>query len=316
METRAPYVLVGSFVLVFIAGLVVAVLWFARVQFREHQVYYDIYFHASVNGLSQGSTVRYNGIPVGRVAEIKLDPLDPTQVRVTIELGTGVVVKSDTVAALEMQGLAGGAYVNLTGGTRGAPMLARAPGERYPVIASRPSGLQRVVTTAPEALARLIALADQLSEILSADNRKAIGETLQNLRQLTRAAASHTAEIDSAIDDGAQTLHGLRNTLESANAILAALKGLTAPQGNMQETLRSIGETSRHFDALAQRLDALVAENQPKIRDFTGRGLDQLEQLVQQAQQLVAQLSRIADSIERDPSRLIYGDRRPGYNPR
>jgi phospholipid/cholesterol/gamma-HCH transport system substrate-binding protein len=141
METRAPYVVVGGFVVVLVAGLVVAVLWFAQVQYREQLSYYDIYFTGSVTGLTPGSTVRYNRIPVGRVGEIKLDPVDPNQVRVTVELQGGTAIKSDTVAALELQGLAGGAFVNLTGGTREAPPLSRQPGERYPVIASRPSGL-------------------------------------------------------------------------------------------------------------------------------------------------------------------------------
>jgi phospholipid/cholesterol/gamma-HCH transport system substrate-binding protein len=316
METRAPYVVVGGFVVVLVAGLVVAVLWFAQVQYREQLSYYDIYFTGSVTGLTPGSTVRYNGIPVGRVGEIKLDPVDPNQVRVTVELQGGTAIKSDTVAALELQGLAGGAFVNLTGGTREAPPLSRQPGERYPVIASRPSGLQQVVTSAPEALARLIQLADQLGEVLSASNREALSATLQNLRRVTDAAANHSSEIDSAIADGAQTLRGLRTTLDTANAILDGLKGLIAPQGGMQETLRSVNDTSHRFADLAQRLDRLVADNEPQLHDFTRGGLSELQQLVQQSQQLVAQLGRIADSIERDPSRFIYGDRREGYRPK
>lgn len=316
METKAPYVVVGGFVVVLVAGLLVAVLWFAQVQYREQLSYYDIYFTGSVTGLAPGSTVRYNGIPVGRVGEIKLDPIDPNKVRVTVELQGGTAIKSDTVAALELQGLAGGTFVNLTGGTREAPPLTRQTGERYPVIASRQSGLQQVVTSAPEALARLIQLADQLGDVLNASNREALSATLQNLRRVTDAAASHSGEIDSAITDGAQTLRGLHATLNSANAILDGLKGLIAPQGGMQETLRSVNDTSRKFADLAQRLDRLVADNEPQLHDFTRGGLSELQQLVQQSQQLVAQLGRIANSIERDPSRFIYGDRREGYQPK
>jgi phospholipid/cholesterol/gamma-HCH transport system substrate-binding protein len=316
METRAPYVLVGAFVVVLIAGLAAAMLWFAQVQFGEQLSYYDIYFTGSVTGLTPGSTVRYNGIPVGRVAEIKLDPVDPNRVRATVELQGGTAVKSDTVASLELQGLAGGTFVNLTGGTREASTLTRQAGERYPVIASRQSGLQRVVTSAPEVLARVIALSDQLGEMLNENNREAFGATLDNLRRITAAAANHSDEIDSAIADGAQTLHGLRATLDSATAILTALKGLVAPQGGMDETLRSVNETARRFADLAQRLDKLVADNEPQLHDFTRGGFSELQQLVQQSQQLVAQLGRIADSIERDPARFLYGDRRQGYQPK
>ncbi|HXQ50877.1 MAG TPA: MlaD family protein [Stellaceae bacterium] len=316
METRAPYVVVGSFVLLLVAGLVVAVLWFAQVQFREKLSYYDIYFDGSVTGLTPGSTVRYSGIPVGRVAEFKLDPVDPNRVRVTIELESGTPIKTDTVASLEQQGLAGGIYVNLTGGSRDAPVVARQPDQRYPVIASRPSGLQRVVTDAPEALARLIALADQLGDILNPQNRQALGETFENLRRVTATAASHSGDIDSALADSAQTMHELRGTIEQANAILESFKTLIGPQGNVQAAAQSVNDASRKFAELAQRLNTVVAENEPQLRDFSHGGLGQLQQLVQQTQQLVAQLSRIAESVERDPSRFLYGDRREGYRPK
>lgn len=316
METRAPYVLVGGFVVVLIAGLVVAVLWFAQVQFREQVSYYDIYFSGSVTGLTPGSTVRYNGVPVGRVGEIKLDPVDPSKVRVTAELQGGTAVKSDTVASLELQGLAGGSFINLTGGTPEAPALTRQPGERYPVIASRKSGLQQVVTSAPEVLARLLEVTNQLADVLNEQNRKAIADTLQNMRQVSGAAAAHSADIDSALTEGAETLRGLHASLNSANAILKALKDMIAPEGQMQATLRSVTETSRRFADLAQRVDKLVADNEAPLHDFTRGGLTQLQALVEQTRLLVAQLGQVANSIERDPSRLLYGDQRKGYQPK
>jgi len=315
LETRAPYVAVGVFVVMLIAGLVIAVLWFAQVQFREQVSYYDIYFEGSVTGLTPGSTVRDNGIPVGRVAEIRLDPADPSRVRVTVELGGGILVKADTVASLELQGLAGGVNINLTGGTRDSPDLLRKPDERYPVIASRKSGLQQVVTSAPEVMARFIALADQLRQVLSPENVQSLTATLDNFRKLSEVAAGRSGDIDSALRNGAETLQGLHTTLDSANAILGALKQLIAPEGGMQETLRSVDETSHRFAELAQHLDALVAANGPQLNELTRRSVVEIDQLAQQTQLLVQQLSRIADSIERDPSRFIYGDRREGYRP-
>ncbi|HUK60210.1 MAG TPA: MlaD family protein [Stellaceae bacterium] len=316
METRAPYVAVGTFVVLLIAGLVVAVLWFAQTQFREQRVYYDIYFVGSVTGLTNGSTVRENGVPAGRVAQIRLDPSDPSRVRVTVELRGGVPVKTDTVAALELQGLAGGVYIDLTGGTRDAPDLERKSGERYPVIASRRSGLEQVVTSAPELLQRLLSLSDQLSKVLSPENVQALSDILANFRAVSQGLASRSSELDAAIDNGAQAMQGLHDTLNSVNDILAGLKQLVLPQGGMQETLKSIDETSRRFGELAQHLDSLVSANGPQIGALTEQSLTDITQLVQQTSALEQQLSRIADEIERDPSRFLYGERREGYRPR
>jgi phospholipid/cholesterol/gamma-HCH transport system substrate-binding protein len=346
METQGRYVLVGSFVLLLLAALVVVVLWLARFEFRERVSFYDIYFEGSVAGLNQGSAVRDNGIAVGRVAEIRLDPRDPTRVRVTVEIQAGTIIRTNAVASLETQGLTGGAYINITGGSRNAPPIERQVGERYPVIASAPSGLQRVVSSAPEALARLIALTNQLSDLLRPANREAIAQTLENMRRLTATVASHTGEIDSAITDSTASLHALRSTLETAQAVLASLNLVLAPGGDMAtaiesfnetskrfgavadqlnarlaaggdiaQTVRSVNETARKFADVADRLDGLLAANGPELRDFGRDGLAQIEQLVVQTQALVTQLSRIADGFERDPSQIIYGDRRQGYRP-
>jgi len=236
-------------------------------------------------------------------------------VRVTVELQPGVAVKTNTIASLELQGLAGGVYVNLTGGTRDAPALVRQENQRYPVIASRPSTLERVVNAAPELLARALALSDQINDVLSDENRKALAETLQNLRKVSDAAASHTHDIDAVLENGAETLKALRASLDSANAILANLRPLVAPDGELHTTIDAVNETAHRFSALAQRVDTMVAENQPQVRAFSQTGLSELQELLVQTQALVGQLSRIADQLERDPSRLLYGDRREGYRP-
>src|SRR5271165_6261950 len=125
METRANYVLVGSFVLVVLMGAFVAVLWLAHIQFNQQLVNYDIYFAGGVTGLGKDAAVNYNGIKIGRVSEIRLDPQNPEQVRVTIEVDATVPIKSDAVASLDAQFISNVATVEITGGSREAPPLQR-----------------------------------------------------------------------------------------------------------------------------------------------------------------------------------------------
>ncbi|HXP31728.1 MAG TPA: MlaD family protein [Stellaceae bacterium] len=316
METRAANVAVGSFVLILLAGVVIAVLWFARVQVGEGVNFYDIYFTGSVAGLDRGSTVRQNGVPIGRVTDIKLDPQNPKQVRVTVRVDQDVEIKSDAIAALELVGLTGGEQIDITGGSRDAPPLERKGDERYPVIASTTSGLQQVVTSAPELLARAMALMDQASDLLNEHNRAAIAQTLDNLRQVTAAAAGHSDEIGSAIADGAAAAHDLRDTLAHANEVIAELRRMAAPGGNLDGAIKDLDRSAQQLAEIEKHLDGLVQENRPAIRDFTQRGLTELQQLIEASNGLVADLSRLADSLERDPSRFLFGDRRQGYQPK
>lgn len=314
METRAAYVAVGTFVLVLIACLVVAVLWLARLQLSDNGRLYDIYF-GSVAGLDRGSSVRQNGVPIGSVIYIRLDPQDPKQVRVTVDIRRSVAVKADAVASLELQGLTGGAQIEITGGSRNAPLLEAKDDQPHPVIASSPSSLQQVVNNAPELLARANTLLDQLSNVLNDNNRAAFGKTLDNLQQVTGAAAAHSAQIGDLFSDGAASAHELRTTLEQANKMIGSLNGMVAPGGDLSQAIKNLNESSRELAAVGQHLDQMVQENRPGIRDFTARGLTQFQQLLRAAQTLVANLSELTQSLERDPSQLLYGNRRRGYQP-
>ena len=310
METRANYVAVGAFVLLVLAGAVVALLWLARGEFNREATFYDIYFVGSVTGLTQGSAVRYNGIQVGRVVEIRIDPQNLSQVRATIEVDPTTTVNSDAVASLEIQGLTGTAFIEITGGSQNAAPVQRREGERYPVIASRPSGLQQVVTSAPEALARLIDVADRLAMVFDDKNRAALSETLENLRRLSAAVAGRAGDVDSALGDAAASMRELRGTVVDLHQLVA--KG-----GEGRDALASIDSASHKLDRLAEHLDMLVQENRPPLREFGQNGLNQVSQLLVETRAVIANLNRITTEIQRDPTRFLFGgERREGYQPR
>ena len=126
METRAHYVAVGIFVLGAIILAFVAVLWLAHTELGEQAKRYYIYFRGSVAGLNKGSQVQYNGIPVGRVSDIRVDPDNLEQIQVTVAIDTGIVdIKSDARAYLDANILNGIATIQIRGGTRPAPMSDR-----------------------------------------------------------------------------------------------------------------------------------------------------------------------------------------------
>lgn len=261
METKANYVAVGAFVLVLLVAGVIALLWVARVQFNSELTRYDIYFTGSVTGLAKGSLVSYNGIQAGRVVELRIDPQNLQQVRVTVELDQTTPIKSDAVAQLESQGLTGVSYVEISGGSLDAPPLAVQPGQRYPVIASKQSGLQRVFASAPEVLARLVELMDRVQSFLDEKNRLALAKTLDNVEQLTDVAAGHAKDIDSILSDAAATMRDLHGTLVEARQAVADLRQLVGERGEVTQTLKSVDDLTHRLDQLTGHLDALVQEN-------------------------------------------------------
>ena len=86
METRAHHVLIGAFTVIVIAAALLFALWLVKSSADRQFEEYDIVFNEAVTGLSQGSAVQYNGIKVGSVTHLKLDPADPRRVLARIRL--------------------------------------------------------------------------------------------------------------------------------------------------------------------------------------------------------------------------------------
>src|SRR5262245_21624183 len=115
MEARANYVAVGAFVLVVLAALFVSGLWIAHVQFQTQYQYIETKVVGPVSGLGAGAAVRLNGIEVGHVARIDLDPDDPSRVTILLQVRSSIPLRADSVASIESQGLTGASYVEISG---------------------------------------------------------------------------------------------------------------------------------------------------------------------------------------------------------
>jgi phospholipid/cholesterol/gamma-HCH transport system substrate-binding protein len=285
METKANYVAVGAFVLISVIGLVIALLWLAGAQYREEYSYYRTYFYGPVTGLGKGTTVRYNGIEVGRVSQLDFDPSDPKRVIVTMQVSPSVPIHNDSLASIASEGLTGGSYVEIDGGSKSAPILVPGPEGEMPVIRSKPSTLQQIEQSAPELMAKLNHAADQLNNILSDENRKALTGTLNHLDNLTAVLDKRGPDIDRA----------LRNIATASDALNGDL-------GDLHQVLGHADQAVVKFDRVATDLDTQVNSAQ-------------LAQFVTQSRALVQSLTALSNKLEREPTGLIFGDRRKGYTP-
>jgi phospholipid/cholesterol/gamma-HCH transport system substrate-binding protein len=295
METKANYLIVGSFVLALIAGVFVFVVWLANFHVGDQFATYLIDFTGSVTGISEGSGVRYRGVPVGTIGQLRINPDNLEQVEVTINVKPDTPIREDTIASIEILGLAGTAYIQLTGGTEGSPPLLPKQGQRYAVIPSRPSNLEEIAKSVPEALKKLDDVTGRL--VLLLDD--------QNLNNVT-----------SMLDDGAAGLRELRTTLASvqhlADNTQAKENQLT---DQITPTLDQLRKAADSIDHASHELDSLVAENRQPLKDFTGQGLSELTRLLAEARVMIASLTRLSEKLQTDPSHFFLGNQQKGVPP-
>jgi phospholipid/cholesterol/gamma-HCH transport system substrate-binding protein len=286
METRANYVLVGSCVLGAIVAIAIFIFWLGASKLSHQEDIYYTYFNGSVAGLSPGSPVRYRGVPVGTVGDIVIDRDNIELIRVTLKLNAGTPVKTDTAASLEMAGITGGSYVELSGGTQASPPLKQED-DNIPVIKAESSSLQSLVADAPKLLGKLSAVADSANNALSPDNVKNLDEILANVKTLTASLNGMTPELQSAVG--------------SINRLVADLQTqIPRLLTSVQQDATSIKGAADQFGRVATDADGLIEENRGPLREFTGSTLPQLRTLTET-------LNRTLDKIDADPQRFLFG---------
>jgi len=314
METRAHYVAVGAFVLAVIVLGFVAVVSLGRIEFAQELSRYYVFFRGSVSGLSKGSLVQYNGITVGRVIDVRVDPDDLENIQVTVEIDKSLVpIKADARAFIDTNLLSGVSTMQIRGGTSEAKDLEAAPGHRYPVIAAGSSVFQRVSEAGPQLLDRSMVAVNNLNDLLNEQNRKAVSDSLQNMRTVTEALVAPSQEVRELVANANATVVEMTKLVDHID------QGFSGKSGLKDQASQALGD----FDRLARnlidtnrQLQQVIQENRPALRDFTAGTLIQMGNLVSDMQRSVDALSRFFTSVERDPARLLFGERREGYRPR
>jgi phospholipid/cholesterol/gamma-HCH transport system substrate-binding protein len=215
-----------------------------------------------------------------------------------MDISSNAPIRSDSVASLEIQSLAGTTAIEINAGSKTAPLIAIQPGQSYPVIWSRESNLSQIVDAVPNLLLKLTELLDRLQDLVNDKNRQAFGETLDNLSQLTAVASAHREDLARLLQDSATDARDL-------NQVIANLNDMT----------KKLNQIADQANTAVRNANAAVQENRTPLKDFTQNGLQQFQELAVDMRSLVAELSRTINTLDRDPSRLIYGDRREGYRP-
>jgi phospholipid/cholesterol/gamma-HCH transport system substrate-binding protein len=305
VEPKVSYSLVGAFVIFFSAVLVIIVLWLARGGPQKAYQNYYAYFRQSVSGLNENAAVKYKGVAVGQVTDIRLDPQNPERVRLTLSIEKNAPIKEDTYATLSMQGLTGLAFVELSGGTRESPPLKAQAGVGYPVINTKPSLLMRLDEAATTLLANLNQIAGALAELSGKESRESIKTIMSNVAELSKSLRNREHELDRLFVNAD---HTLRNTSEITEKLPVLVSRLSSTAGAVENMAQQIAQASENFNAV-------LTGSRQDIRQFTGQTLSDLSSLVGELRELAAGLRRFADQVEQNPKSLLFGRRPPSPGP-
>jgi phospholipid/cholesterol/gamma-HCH transport system substrate-binding protein len=233
--------------------------------------------------------VRFNGIGVGRVLTIGIDPTDTARVRVRIEVDEATPIRSDTVATLQSQGVTGVSFVALNSSTEDAPPLEPDPATGVPVIRSEPSVIDTLIETAPQLLREATELLRELSAIAGPENQARVAQILANVESASAGldtALTDFSAISGSVRQGAEQISAFTGRLEAiatraettfaaADATLdSATRAFDAAQATLAAGTGALGAAQTAFEnadrLIVQRAPTLAAEYAGLARTATG----------------------------------------------
>src|SRR6195952_4732588 len=250
METRANYILIGSFTLAVIAAAIGFVLWFQSLHTTKQRGPLRVIFEGPAAGLRNGGSVTFNGIRVGEVVSVKLD--NPRRVVALAMVENSTPIRKDTLVGLEFQGLTGVAAIALKGGEEAAPAVPLDE-DGVPILTADPNALQDVTEA-------IRATLQNINKVVS-DNQEAVKNSLHNLETFTGALARNSEKIDNVMLKVDGVMLKADNLMLGLNTIAGGASG-----GELNLMVKSIRELA---DDLDKRAGALMADGRRTLADIS-----------------------------------------------
>lgn len=303
METRVSHILVGSFVLAFVALLVAFAIWMTKVDPDAQYKEYDIFFTGSVSGLVNRGTVYYLGIPVGDVRRIGLAP-DPRKVQVTVRLRQEVPVNEKSRARLEFQGLTGVAYIEIMGGNPDAAPLRVKDGAERPVIEAEASNFQALFEKAPNLFDESIKAVGAVQELLNDENRQHVTGILKNTNQLTANLARGTEDLDVMMQKAGDLMDASGVMIEKVTKLTESGQALLDEEG--KALMLEAKKAMMQVNMLASNMNVMLKANEGTITTFVNGTLPEVSRMVMDLRTTARALSRLMTKIEANPARVVF----------
>jgi len=300
MERDAHYAAVGIATIALLAALAVFSIWLARLQFNSDYDVYDIVFYGPVRGLSEGGEVHFNGIRVGEVTDLNLDPNKGDQVIARIRVDGTTPIRVTSRAQLEPQGITGLNYIQITAGNPQSALLKEQyPDNVVPVIQSQPSPIAELLSGSGTVLAQTVDALNRINRVLSDDNVRSFSTSLKNIESLSTELEARKGMLQQ-----------LEQALTRANAAVAEYEALAVStrrivEGDGQQAVSNINAAAEEARTAVAAINRIATGAEGPVNDFVTTGLPQMQQAIQGLEDATRSLEGLIDEVRSSPRDFI-----------
>lgn len=297
MEYRVNYTVVGFFVVMLVLASIVMAFWISSSDPAKDYKTYAIYMKESVYGLTEQAPVKFNGVTIGYVDNIHLNPHNLQEVRVLIRVENEVPITQTTVASLQSQGITGITYLGLQAKTPDAPLLEKQPGQKYAVIPSEPSFLLQISDAIRDATTNLNAISENINKLLSQKNVESVSNSLENITKFTKVLADNQHEIDSGFKNANLML---QNTEKATKELPELIK-------KVDHTVAVIEEVAKSFEQTSKDVQVTVKDSRVAVQSLSQQAIPSIIQLIHRLESVASNVQTLTGELKHNPSMLVRG---------
>lgn len=270
MENKANYTIVGAIATAVLVAFVGFVFWFAGPSSNTATASYEVIFTGTVSGLSAGTEVQFNGIKIGQVKAVALDPADINRVIAGIEIDASIPIKADTKALMGFQGLTGVGSLQLSGGTEQAGPPPIEPGRSVPTLYAKVSDFQSILDGLSTTINGTATAVDRLNGFLDANDAK-LNETISNVAAFSDALAANADGVKDALASIADAGKQVGPMAEQIGDLSTKLGELTEaiPPEKVTEVVNNIADFSDTLSRNSGKVDEFFAAASTLADDVT-----------------------------------------------
>jgi phospholipid/cholesterol/gamma-HCH transport system substrate-binding protein len=311
METRSNHILVGGVVLAMVVALLGFIIWLSQVS-GETRKEYDIFFNQAVDGLARGTAVTFNGVPVGQIESINLEPNNPEFVRVRIAVADDTPILQGTTATIQGVGFTGVSQIQLDAGPRGSPPITDPGPYGVPVIPTKPGALGQLLNSAPELLERVSTLTERLTELVSDENQASIAAILNNVEEMSRTLAERGPDIQATLADARIAIRRAGVAADEIGRLSGTTNQLLNEEG--RPLISDLRQTIQAAERSVASLEGTLNNADRSFEQVNKQTLPEVNQLVRDLKQTSEALRSLTTRIDEQGATSVLGPRKlPEY---
>jgi phospholipid/cholesterol/gamma-HCH transport system substrate-binding protein len=296
MNNRVNFTLVGVFVSLVSILFFVGIYWIVKPTDEQKVYLYGLLVTESITGINIGTNVKYQGLPVGRVKGFRINPNNPREIMMDLEIRRDVPIQNGVMASIKPQGITGLSFIDIQVEEDAIPLHEiHYLGRKYKVIPFKPSLISSLANSASE-------ITETLQNILT-KVQKALEDNKEESKTIIHELARITQQLNKLLSD---------DNIQNTASLIVNTNRLVHNADLMVDEYTSLGKESRNT---LQTLNRSIKNGDYDLKEIAGGVPEETVLMMRELRLLTAELSEVLRQFKENPNAVIFESTTPTAGP-